>query len=206
MKKTEMLSLLNEKVKACSKCGELAHYRNNTVFGEGDPDSKILFLGEAPGLDEDAEGRPFIGKAGQMLRKIIGEMGWNEQSVYIMNCLKCHPPHNRNPHITELKACDGFLRLQIKIIDPKWIICWGRFAAYWLLRMDSKMPISQFTMGSVRKQVFDYGSSKVLCTYHPSYIIRTGGDKGKAKEEVMDDLNWFVNHAKISQTPPATSL
>jgi uracil-DNA glycosylase family 4 len=184
--KSELLVLLDQKVKQCTKCG-LSQIRTNTVFGEGSPNAKLVFIGEAPGIDEDESGRPFIGRSGQVLRKFASEMNWPEDKIYILNSIKCHPPHNREPLIKEMDNCKPFFELQLSIINPKYIICWGRIAAYALLRPN--MSMDKFRMNAIRQKFFDYGNAKVLCTYHPSYVLRAGE---LARMKVIDDLNFFV--------------
>src|SRR4051812_2891632 len=134
MDKGTKLSLLQKTVEGCTKCKTLSETRNKIVFGEGDPNARIAFLGEAPGQEEDETGRPFVGRSGKLLRQIIASMGWMESDVYICNTLKCRPPNNRNPSAEELCNCESYLKLQLAVINPKWIICLGKFAAFDLLK------------------------------------------------------------------------
>lgn len=181
MDKQEKLTLLNDKVKTCQKCAELVEYRTQTVFGEGNPNTQIVFLGEAPGKNEDEQGRPFVGKAGQLLDNILKACGFERAQVYILNILKCRPPSNRVPTPEEATNCRPFLDLQLKIIAPKYIVCMGASAAQYLL--DSKIPISQ-----MRKTWYNYQGVKVICTFHPAYLLRNP----EAKKEMWDDLQILL--------------
>lgn len=177
----EKLVLLNEKVKNCSRCKELAANRTQTVFGDGNSNSKIVFLGEAPGKNEDLQGIPFVGKAGQLLTNIITACGLKRENIYICNILKCRPPGNRTPLPEESQNCRPFLDLQLKVISPKYIICLGACASQNLLRV--KIPISQ-----MRGQWFEYNGIKVLCTWHPAYLLRNPA----AKKDVWDDMQLLL--------------
>jgi DNA polymerase len=183
--KSTALQMLNEKVCSCTRCDELARTRTQTVFGEGNPNADIFFLGEAPGQNEDETGRPFVGKAGQLLDDIIKAAGWKREDIFIANILKCRPPGNRNPTSQEAANCKSFLSLQIKVIDPRIIICWGKVAAFYLLGGADK--IEDVTMGQYRQLLHEYEGRKVLCTYHPSYLLRNPA----AKKDVWDDLMFL---------------
>ena len=176
-----MLQMLEEKVSACTKCQELADTRTQTVFGEGNKDAKIFFLGEAPGADEDKQGRPFVGRAGKLLNSIIEACGWKREEVYIGNILKCRPPGNRNPTDEEACNCEPFLQLQLAIIVPKYIVCLGTVAAQNLLKTEERI-------GNLRGKWFTYKDAKVMCTYHPAYLIRNP----KEKKKVWDDLQMVI--------------
>ena len=180
MNKQEKLNILNEKVKVCDKCEELTLYRKNTVFGEGNPNG-IVFMGEAPGKNEDEKGRPFVGRAGELLDNILKACGLEREKVYILNVLKCRPPSNRVPAPEEAANCRPFLDLQLKIINPKYIVCMGASAANYLLNI--KMPI-----GNMRNQWFEYGGAKVLCTFHPAYLLRNPD----AKKDMWEDLQLLL--------------
>lgn len=187
----KQLDLIDEKVKTCTFCEELAVVRNKTVFGKGNPNADILFLGEAPGRDEDEQGIPFVGKSGRLLNNIIKGVNWNVDDVYICNIVKCRPPGNRNPKNDEASNCRGFLDLQIKVIDPKYIICLGKVASFYLLDVASTgRTMSQFTIGPYRKIIHTSGKYKVLCTYHPSFLLRNPS----AKKEVWEDLMFFKEY------------
>ena len=164
-------------VAQCRRCQELAETRTQTVFGVGDPDADIMFIGEAPGADEDKQGEPFVGRAGQLMNKIIEACHLRREEIYICNILRCRPPGNRNPLPQEAENCREFLDAQIEIVNPGYIVCWGSVAAKNLLGTDT--PI-----GKMRGQFYEYAGAKVLCTYHPSYLLRNPS----AKKFVWDDM------------------
>jgi uracil-DNA glycosylase family 4 len=174
--KVEELRKLEEQVKRCTKC-ELCNNRTNVVFGTGDPDADLMFVGEAPGYYEDEQGEPFVGKAGQLLTKIIESIGMKRSDVYIANILKCRPPDNRNPNANEIVMCSPHLIKQIEIIRPKIICALGTFAAQTLL--DTKESI-----GKLRGKFFEYQSTKFLATYHPAYLLRNPDDKKKVWADI----------------------
>jgi uracil-DNA glycosylase family 4 len=174
--KIEALRKLEEQVKQCTKC-ELCKNRTNVVFGTGDPDADLMFVGEAPGYYEDEQGEPFVGKAGQLLTKIIESIGMKRGDVYIANILKCRPPENRNPDVNEIVMCSPHLIKQIEIIRPEIICALGTFAAQTLL--DTKE-----TIGKLRGKFFEYQSTKFLATYHPAYLLRNPGDKKKVWADI----------------------
>ncbi len=185
----QALCQLSLRVAACQKCTQLATARTQTVFGVGNPHAKVLFLGEAPGADEDAQGEPFVGQAGQLLNKIITACGWKREDLYLCNILRCRPPGNRTPEKPEADNCREYLEEQIRIVDPDYIVCWGSCAAQNLL--NSVAPI-----GKLRQQWFNYGRAKVLCTYHPSYLLRNP----EAKKPVWDDMKFLLHDMGL--TPP----
>jgi len=174
------LTRLAKKVAECTRCQELASTRTQTVFGVGNPDAKIMFIGEAPGADEDAQGEPFVGRAGKLLTKIIEACEMKREDVYICNILRCRPPGNRNPSNDEAANCREFLDKQIEIVNPDYIVCWGSVAAKTLL--DTDTPI-----GKMRGQFHEYVNTKVLCTYHPSYLLRNP----PAKKFVWEDMQFL---------------
>lgn len=171
------LEKLASKVAQCRRCQELAETRTQTVFGVGNPDADIMFIGEAPGADEDKQGEPFVGRAGQLMNKIIEACHMQREEIYICNILRCRPPSNRNPSPEEADNCREFLDAQIEIVDPDYIVCWGSVAAKNLLGTET--PI-----GKMRGQFYEYSGAKVLCTYHPSYLLRNPS----AKKLVWDDM------------------
>lgn len=179
--KQEALSSLAAIVAKCRRCMELATTRKQTVFGTGDPNARIMFIGEAPGADEDAQGEPFVGEAGQLLNKIITACKMTRDEIYICNVLRCRPPGNRNPLPQEASNCREFLEAQIRIVQPEYIICWGAVAAQNLLNETR-------AVGKLRRQFFEYNGAKVLCTYHPSYLLRNAS----AKKEVWEDMKFFM--------------
>ena len=185
----EMLSDLAQQVAACTRCEELASTRTQTVFGVGNPEAQVMFVGEAPGADEDKQGEPFVGRAGQLLTRIIEACGWKREEVYICNILRCRPPGNRNPTPDEASHCREYLDGQIALVDPDYIVCWGTIAAQNLLD-------STETIGRMRQRWYEYGRAKVLCTYHPSYLLRNPS----AKKPVWDDMLYLLDDMGIE--PP----
>ena len=179
--KHDALCSLAAVVAKCRRCPELATTRKQTVFGVGDPNARIMFIGEAPGADEDACGEPFVGEAGQLLNKIITACKMTREEIYICNVLRCRPPGNRNPLPQEASNCREFLDAQIKIVQPEYIICWGAVAAQNLLNETR-------AVGKLRRQFFTYHGAKGLCTYHPSYLLRNAS----AKKEVWEDMKFFM--------------
>lgn len=179
--RAQALAVLNDQVKGCTRCSELASTRTQTVFGVGDPAARILFIGEAPGADEDAQGEPFVGKAGQLLNQIIVASRLKREEIYICNVLKCRPPGNRTPAEDECANCREFLLGQLETIDPEYIVCWGAVAARNLL--GTTVPI-----GKLRGRFLQFGRAKVLCTYHPSYLLRNP----PAKKDVWSDMQFLM--------------
>ncbi|MCA9054472.1 MAG: uracil-DNA glycosylase [Planctomycetaceae bacterium] len=185
----QRLAALARKVAKCTRCHELATTRTQTVFGVGNPEARVMFVGEAPGADEDAQGEPFVGRAGQLLNRIIAACGWQREDIYICNILRCRPPGNRNPSEEEAANCREFLDGQIAIVNPEYIVCWGSVAAKNLLGRDE--PI-----GRMREKWFEHGRAKVLCTYHPSYLLRNPA----AKKPVWEDMQRLL--ADMGLEPP----
>jgi len=175
------LELLRDEVATCSLCQELADSRTQTVFGVGNPQARLCFLGEAPGADEDRLGEPFVGPAGQLLNKILSACQLSREDVYILNVLKCRPPGNRNPDPQEAQNCRHFLDRQIQLINPEFICCLGAIAAQNLLGTTS-------AIGRLRGSLHDYRGIKVVCTYHPAYLLRTPA----AKKHTWDDMKLLM--------------
>ena len=162
---------------ACTRCKLCTLGRSQIVFGVGNPKARLMFVGEAPGEDEDKKGEPFVGRAGQLLTKIIEAIGMTRDQVYIANVIKCRPPGNRNPEPDEVATCEPFLFRQIDVIQPKVIVPLGKFAAQSLLKtMD---PITR-----LRGRRFDYRGAVLIPTFHPAYLLRNPS----AKREVWDDM------------------
>ena len=153
----------------CQRCN-LCEVRKNLVFGEGNYNADLVFVGEAPGAEEDRQGKPFVGRAGQLLTRIIEAMGLTREEVYICNILKCRPPENRNPKPEEIRACEPFLIKQLETINPRVICALGTFAAKTLLKTDA--PIS-----SLRGRFHSYQGIKLMPTYHPAYLLRNPSEK-----------------------------
>ncbi|HXD15714.1 MAG TPA: uracil-DNA glycosylase [Vicinamibacterales bacterium] len=161
----------------CSRCKLHTLGRRQVVFGVGNPEADLMFVGEAPGADEDIQGEPFVGRAGQLLTKIIEAIGLRREDVYIANVIKCRPPGNRNPEPDEVEQCEPFLFRQIDTVKPKVIVALGKFAAQCLLRTSD--PITR-----IRGREFKYRDAILIPTYHPAYLLRTPS----AKREVWEDM------------------
>jgi uracil-DNA glycosylase len=161
----------------CTRCKLSGLGRTHVVFGVGNPHADLMFVGEAPGADEDVQGVPFVGRAGQLLTKIIEAIELKREDVYIANVIKCRPPQNRNPEPDEIETCEPFLFQQIDLIKPKIIVTLGKFAAQCLLR--SEEPISR-----LRGRLFDYRGAKLIPTFHPAYLLRNPS----SKREVWEDM------------------
>ena len=175
--KREALAALEAEFKQCVLCA-LSEKRTQVVFGAGNPDAKLMFVGEAPGYDEDQQGEPFVGAAGQLLTKIIEAMKLRRSDVYIANCLKCRPPGNRSPLPSEIVTCKPILMRQIEIIRPRFICALGKFAAQTLLGTEE--PISR-----LRGRFFDWNGVKLMPTFHPAYLLRNPADKKLVWEDVQ---------------------
>jgi uracil-DNA glycosylase len=176
------LAEVAREVAKCRRCQELAETRTQTVFGTGNPYATLVFCGEAPGADEDRLGEPFVGRAGQLLTDIIEKgMKIRRQDVYILNILRCRPPGNRNPLPVEATSCREYLERQLEIIQPQYICCLGAVAAQNLLQRDD-------SIGQLRGVLHDLNGIKVLCTYHPAYLLRNP----PAKKYVWDDIQILM--------------
>ena len=174
--RTADMPRVREELGDCVRC-KLHRYRTQIVFGTGSLNADLMFVGEAPGADEDAQGIPFVGRAGQLLTRIIESIGLTREQVYIANIIKCRPPENRNPEPDEIARCSPFLLRQISVVQPKIICALGKFAAQTLL--NTQTPISQ-----LRGKFFDGFGAKIIPTFHPSYLLRNVA----AKREVWDDM------------------
>jgi len=178
----EKLEALAATVARCTRCRELADARTQTVFGVGNPTAQIVFVGEAPGADEDRLGEPFVGRAGKLLDSIIAACHLKREDLYICNILKCRPPGNRNPSQEEAANCREYLDGQITTVDPDYIVCWGSVAAQNLLETTT-------SIGKMRGKFYTYGRARVLCTYHPSYLLRNPA----AKKQVWEDMKFLMS-------------
>ena len=174
--KDAKLSLVKNAVSHCQKC-PLGKMRRNIVFGSGNMNARLMFIGEAPGHDEDMQAMPFVGEAGMLLTKIIEAMAIKREDVYICNILKCRPPQNRNPLPEEISMCIDYLYSQIDIIKPKIICALGKFASQTLLRIEA--PISK-----IRGSWHEYRGIRFMPTYHPAYLLRNPGDKKLVWEDM----------------------
>ena len=183
------VAALAREVAACTRCGELARTRRQTVFGVGNPRARLVFCGEAPGADEDRQGEPFVGRAGKLLTDIIQKgMKLRRDDVYILNILRCRPPGNRNPSPDEAANCREYLDRTLEVIRPEFICCLGAVAAQNLL--DTTAPI-----GKLRGKFHDYKGIKVICTYHPAYLLRNPN----AKRSVWDDVKLLMAEMGIEE-------
>ncbi|MBD3185057.1 uracil-DNA glycosylase [Candidatus Poribacteria bacterium] len=167
-------------VESCQLC-PLHKTRTNVVFGDGSEEAKLVFVGEAPGTDEDKQGKPFVGKAGQKLTQIIEAMGLSRPEVYIANVLKCRPPRNRNPKPEEIETCEPYLIAQLRLIKPRIICALGTFAAQTLLRSDKRIS-------TLRGRFHTYQGIRLMPTYHPAYLLRNP----KFKRDVWEDVQKIM--------------
>lgn len=180
------LDEVRQEVAGCTRCSELAAARTHTVPGKGHAAARICFLGEAPGADEDASGEPFVGRAGQLLTKIIEACRLSREQVFILNVLKCRPPGNRVPSPEEVSHCRGYFERQLGIIDPAFVVCLGTTAAQSLLKTTE-------AIGRLRGRWHRHGNAEVICTYHPSYLLRNPA----AKRDVWDDMKRLMERAGV---------
>jgi DNA polymerase len=170
----------------CTRC-RLAGTRTQVVFGVGNPNADLMFIGEAPGRDEDLKGEPFVGRAGQLLTDIIKAMKLRRDDVYIANVIKCRPPENRNPEPDELDACRPYIRRQVELIRPQVIVTLGKFGLQSLLE-------KAFAISTVRGKWLEYDGIKVMPTYHPAYLLRTPA----AKKDVWNDMKKVMAELGIA--------
>ena len=176
---------IREEMGECTRC-KLHRGRQNIVFGVGNSEADLMFVGEAPGADEDAQGIPFVGRAGQLLTRIIESIGLQREQVYIANILKCRPPRNRDPQPDEVESCEGFLFQQIQAIDPILVVALGRYAAQTLLQ-------TQTAISRIRGKFYPYRGGLLIPTFHPSYLLRNP----RAKREVWEDMKAI--RAKLTE-------
>ncbi len=190
--KTTALATLNEtQVRGCTKC-RLCETRTQTVFGEGDVDAKVFFIGEGPGETEDQTGRPFVGRAGQLLDKMIAAMGLSRQQVFIANIVKCRPPNNRVPAPDEVETCTPYLTRQLEIVRPAAIVTLGLPAVKYMLG-DPKL-----TMGRTRGNWYSWRGIKLMPTYHPSYVLRAYTEANR--QAVWSDLQLVMKEVGLAST------
>lgn len=175
-RQAESLEVMAHCIKNCTKC-KLSEYRNNVVFGTGNPNADIMVIGEGPGADEDMTGYPFVGRAGQLLTKILAAIDFSREEVYIANIVKCRPPKNRRPEADEVEACEPYLHKQIELIAPKFILALGLTAIDTLFKR-------KFKMGEIRGQLMEYQGIKTLATYHPAALLRNPNFKKDTWEDV----------------------
>jgi DNA polymerase len=171
------LSAISELIGDCQRCS-LAQGRNKIVFADGDPNAQLMFVGEGPGADEDAQGLPFVGRAGQLLNNMISAMGLRREQVYIANIVKCRPPQNRKPEPDEAHSCMPFLERQIEIVRPRVLVALGATAATYLLGMRG-------SIGSMRGRIHDYRGIQTVVTYHPAFLLRDPAQKKEAWKDLQ---------------------
>ena len=186
--KHETLEQIRKDLGPCQRC-KLGATRKNLVFGVGNPHARLVFVGEGPGADEDAQGEPFVGDAGKMLNRIIGAMELKREDVYICNVVKCRPPQNRPPEADEVAACSPFLLRQLASVKPEVIVALGSSAAHALL--ETKVPISK-----LRSKFHDFHGIPLMPTYHPSYLLRSGGNSDSFWS-VWDDMTQVLRLLKL---------
>jgi uracil-DNA glycosylase family 4 len=174
--KAQLLAEIRKELGDCKRC-KLNSHRKNIVFGTGNPEARLVFVGEGPGGDEDIQGKPFVGPAGELLTKIINSINLTREEVYIANIIKCRPPKNRNPEPDEIKACEPFLIKQLDAIQPKIVCALGTFAAQTLLETDEKIS-------RLRGRFIPFRNSKLIATFHPAYLLRNS----QRKREVWEDM------------------
>lgn len=195
----EAWALIQERVASCSSC-PLKETRNHTVFGEGPMDADIMFIGEGPGRDEDEQGRPFVGKAGQLLSKIFEAAGLPREEVFISNVVKCRPPDNRVPAVEEMISCFPFLEAQIALIAPRMIICLGSTPTKWLLKTSEGIS-------KLRGRWFKWRGIDLMPMFHPSYLLRNQSKKkGSPKDLTWDDIREIKQRWDLLQREKGTEL
>ena len=192
------LRLIREDIGDCTRCRLHKQGRKQIVFGVGNPKADLMFIGEAPGADEDEQGEPFVGRAGQLLNNMIKAMGLQREEVYIANIIKCRPPGNRTPERDECETCSPFLMRQIEVIHPKAIVALGAVAAKTLLAINA-------SMSELRGRWYDFRSTKLAVTYHPAFLLRDPRQKKEAWKDlqmVMKELGLKPPEKPAEQTTP----
>ena len=185
------LAEVREEIGDCKRC-KLHRARKTIVFGEGNEKARLMFIGEGPGYDEDVQGRPFVGRAGQLLTKIIQSINLPREEVYITNIVKCRPPQNRNPEPDEIQSCHPFLMMQIRVIQPDIICALGTFSAQTLLKTDTKIT-------ALRGRLYDLEGIKVIPTYHPAFLLRNPERKREVWEDMKKIAEWLNNRERIKK-------
>ncbi|MBI5376769.1 MAG: uracil-DNA glycosylase [Candidatus Schekmanbacteria bacterium] len=186
LSKNERITHLKEYIGDCKRC-RLCEERKTIVFGAGDYNARLMFVGEAPGRDEDIQGKPFVGRAGKLLTDMINAMGLSREQVFIANIIKCRPPQNRNPMQDEIEQCEPFLVEQINIIQPEVIVALGTFSAQTLLKTENKIS-------NLRGRFDYYRDIKLMPTYHPAYLLRNPNEKKNA----WDDLKCVLSELGLA--------
>jgi uracil-DNA glycosylase len=188
----ESLGAIQSDLNDCRRC-KLAPGRTNLVFGSGNPHAELMFVGEAPGADEDAQGLPFVGRAGQLLTRIIEAIGMSRNDVYICNILKCRPPGNRNPEPDEIASCEQFLFRQIAVVNPRVVCALGAFGAQTLLKTTE-------TIGRLRGRLIDFRDTKLMATFHPAYLLRNPIEKRKVWEDMQIVRDYLLSLRNSNQS------
>ena len=191
---TRSLAEVGAEASGCTRC-RLASTRTQVVFGVGDPDADLLFIGEAPGMHEDRQGEPFVGAAGQLLTTMLGEIGLTRDQVYIANVLKCRPPGNRDPEPDEIETCTPWLVEQISLIQPRVIATLGNFATKFVLQ-------TQRGITSMRGSVYPWHGRQVIPTFHPAAILRGGGTTGRQYGDFREDFHLMRATLDAATAPP----
>jgi uracil-DNA glycosylase len=194
-KKITELALFREEVSHCELCPDLVVSRIKTVFGEGNPDARLVLCGEGPGSAESKSGRPFVGVSGKLLDNIIKACGWKREDLYILNVVCCRPPNNRVPTKTEAKNCRRYLDVQIDLVAPEWIVCLGATAASNLLGVGPYVS-------PLRGKIFTYKMAQVVVTWHPSYLLQNPS----AKRETWQDLQVVIVIAGLQKNASSTEI
>jgi len=191
--RAEELAALARQVNNCTKC-RLAETRTNVVFGAGNPDADVIFVGEGPGQQEDEQGLPFVGRSGQLLEQLLGEIGLTRGDVFIANVVKCRPPKNRDPRPDEIDACKGYLRTQLELIQPKVAVTLGNFASKLLLRTETGIT-------KLRGHAYEWWGRLLVPTYHPAAALR---GSARVLEEMRVDFSTIqaIIEGKLSRRPP----
>jgi uracil-DNA glycosylase family 4 len=189
--KEAALMALREEIGDCRRC-RLHMERKNIVFGEGGHDAVLMFIGEAPGREEDIQARPFVGDAGKLLTRLIEKMGFRREDVYIGNIVKCRPPLNRDPEEDEIQTCLQFIRKQVEIIAPKVIVSLGRISAHTLT--GTKIPVSR-----MRGRFYDYNGIPLMVTFHPAYLLRNPKEKWTVWEDAQKVMELLKGDRKESK-------
>lgn len=187
-KNASTLAELRLAISNCKEC-PLGHQRTKFVFGEGNPNADIMIIGEAPGREEDLQGMPFVGRAGQLLTKILESIGFNREDVFIGNICKCRPPENRQPETGEVENCEPYLKKQIELINPAFILSLGLTSINTLLKTKNKMA-------DIRGQILDYHGKKLLVTYHPAALLRNPNWKRFVWEDMKNLKSLYDEHLK----------
>ena len=191
--RADALRLIREEIGDCTRC-PLSRGRNKIVFGDGEPNARLMFVGEGPGADEDAQGLPFVGRAGQLLNNMIAAMGLKREEVYIANIVKCRPPQNRVPEPHEANTCSPFLMQQIAVVQPEAIVALGSTAATYLLGVKS-------SLAALRGRIHQAHGARVIVTYHPAFLLRDP----RQKKEAWKDLQIAMAELGLSAPRPAES-